>query len=379
MLVSSSAAAVAVPARHAPGRGRCSHASPDLGCPDCRTHWRGPSTWEKRTALEPGSPEWRGRYPGRHFWAKAHVESLSVWACRTKAWHFHRYPPEHPAGQGPEHRAFRCRSWRHAGRCRADKAHEDRQRIAAALGELPLRDLSFFVLTVRPPAREPKRPGALLRLQRLHYRRLWRAWQSLRQFLRRKLGPEPIRYVATVESTRRGWPHLNVVTAHARLAALVRGWQPGAPGGGPEGRSKSWFRRAVVRAGFGFIVWAEPARSADDLAAYIVKLAYGDLKDAPPPAGSGGAPLAGELAKLTQLPLRAARHFRRLRASRGFLPPPKRPPKLAGLEVEIMRMPAEACCARCRAAALREDEAGPPASGPRLCAPPRAPPAAVVA
>lgn len=63
----------------------------------------------------------------------------------------------------------------------------------------------------------------------------------------------------------------------------------------------------------------EAARNADALAGYLAKLAA--EQDTPTPPG------VGEVVKLTQLPVHAPRGFRRLRSSRGFLPPK---PKASG-------------------------------------------------
>jgi hypothetical protein len=71
-------------------------------------------------------------------------------------------------------------------------------------------------------------------------------------------------------------------------------------------------------AGWGTYSTAEAARSGEAVASYIVKL-----------AGEAGA-VAGELAKLSQLPTMAPSRFRRLRSGKGFLPPRRSNPDYTG-------------------------------------------------
>jgi superfamily I DNA/RNA helicase len=74
----------------------------------------------------------------------------------------------------------------------------------------------------------------------------------------------------------------------------------------------------VTESGFGRESTAESARSLDALAGYVTKLA--GLADA----------TAGEVAKITQAPLRAPVRFRRLRSGVRFLPLRKKNPNVTG-------------------------------------------------
>lgn len=232
---------------------------------------------------------------------------------------------------------YRCRSWRHAGTCRNERAALDVDRIRGAITESDPRRFVYMVLTFdqRRRAAEVPRLRAELRAQAdrldaqgkrkeaararvwaeqdelfLVYRGLLNCWAKLRKRLVRRWGR--MRYVAIVEQHRSGWPHFNVLIESPDLAAdcrqtatvtrrgnvlIVQGWQ--------RVRSR-WLRRHAVESGFGPVVYLEPMKSARGLSAYLVKLA---------------GQLVGEVAKGSQVPVQAPRHFRRLRGSRRFLPP----------------------------------------------------------
>jgi hypothetical protein len=195
---------------------------------------------------------------------------------------------------------WRCRSWRHRGACAKHRSREDFERIwYAVAGERP-EDVAFLVLTLN---REDWRD------QWDAYERLRERWRSLAKALRRHWGR--MAYVATVEAHKDGWPHLNVILACPALAAEARrrhAWVV------------AWLKRRAVRCGFGYRLTIEGARDLRTVAGYVVKLAdtVGEL-----PAGLDGvgASVAGEVAKLSQVPVTAPKGFRRLRSSPGFLPP----------------------------------------------------------
>jgi len=150
------------------------------------------------------------------------------------------------------------------------------------------------------------------------YREGGKCWNnSLREAFRRSVGA--VDYLQTWESTRRGWPHLNLILSGDRLREAVeaegveRRRHVGKGNAGarwclfPKGWRR-WLRDAAVRAGFGPVAWAEilAPGSADAMAGYLVKLAQ-ELTGAPAKKGD-------------QTPIQAPRHFRRIRASRGLLP-----------------------------------------------------------
>lgn len=124
-------------------------------------------------------------------------------------------------------------------------------------------------------------------------------------------------YLQTWERTRRGWPHLNLLLRSNELERYVgslphrRVWaQEGDHGRGRMAHATAWRRwiaAAAPECGFGRRVWCEIVDSREALAAYLVKVAT---------EFSRSAFKDGD-----QRPLGAPPHFRRLRASRGILPP----------------------------------------------------------
>lgn len=124
-------------------------------------------------------------------------------------------------------------------------------------------------------------------------------------------------WCAVVEAHRSGWPHVNVLLYQPELAAQLRREAESL-----DGRARVLVRgeiRALVEeSGWGRESTADAARSLDALAGYVSKL-----------AGLGDA-TAGELAKITQAPLRAPVRFRRIRSGRAFLPRRRKNPNVTG-------------------------------------------------
>jgi hypothetical protein len=127
------------------------------------------------------------------------------------------------------------------------------------------------------------------------YKGAVRCWDRLRKRLTRRYGR--IEYIQTWERHQSGWPHANLVIRNAAIAAAV------------DKDADAWnhriLRPAAVGCGFGYKTWAEGIRNRDATAGYLVKLSR-ELVDAD---GKG------------QVPVNAPKNFRRLRASRGLLPP----------------------------------------------------------
>lgn len=148
------------------------------------------------------------------------------------------------------------------------------------------------------------------------YRGIKRCWDRLRKRLIREWGP--IRYVIVAEQHASGFPHVNVLLVNSDLAAACRGdgWRRVRAG---------WLRRAVRACGFGFRTWIEPVRSPEAISVYLSKL-------------------AGEIGKKSQVPLAAPPHFRRIRASRGMLPP--RPQSSGRYTGRLVKQSAEDLAAR---------------------------------
>jgi hypothetical protein len=240
------------------------------------------------------------------------------------------------------------------------------------LANVPREAVTYAVLTLDPSAwtksgwaKIPKKNGKIEKRPRREgakedqaaigasYRALADRWHHLATELKREYGK--FGYVSTVEQHRSGWPHLNVVFVNQELADHVkaennrlREW--GRKSKGRETASRV-FGDLLERSGFGRIAFLEPALSKaengeDRLAAYIAKLA-GDpgaawdgqargllAKADDAPAGLQIESIEGhtvaEISKYSQAPVRAPSHFRRLRSSKGFLPPKHRDEDVTG-------------------------------------------------
>jgi hypothetical protein len=227
-----------------------------------------------------------------------------------------------PKGQ-PEHACRSvalCGSWR-CPSCRRWRASTDYARITEALSTVDPAHVVFVVLTLD---RDGWRTGDAWADAETAYRALSRMSRALLKRWGRMLGkPIGSRWVGTVEAHRSGWPHLNLVLVSAELAAVL-GRQANAADA--TDRQKALLRgellSAALGAGWGPQSTAEVARSPEALAGYLVKLA-GELDEA------WGA-MAGEVTKVTQVPLSAPKGTRRLRSGRKFLPPRRRNPLLTG-------------------------------------------------
>lgn len=151
------------------------------------------------------------------------------------------------------------------------------------------------------------------------YRDAQHRFHVLRQALRREYGT--VEYLQTWERHVRGnvTPHVNVLLRAPDLRrALEKGGvelrhDPRAGHGAgrlcafPRGWRRTWLQPRAQAAGFGLRVWAELVGDAAGMAAYLTKAAH-DLGASRYKAGD-------------QTPIGAPPHFRRLRASRGLLPP----------------------------------------------------------
>lgn len=239
-----------------------------------------------------------------------------VRACDGGDWHLSwwRYSPATGEVLQEGRAPFRCRSWRHKGPCRRWRAAQNFSRTNQALLRCRPKDVVFCVFTVRPGDWSSRFEA---------FRELRDCWRSLRKAITRAFGGN--RYVSTVEVHRSGWPHLNVVMESPLLAQFV--------GKGKGGGAITWLKKHALACGFGYMASAERAQSRRALAGYIVKLA-GEVEHAAHPDATGR--LVGEVVKLSQVPERAPSHFRRLRSSIRFLPPPYKRPDVSG---ELVRAP----------------------------------------
>lgn len=191
-----------------------------------------------------------------------------------------------------------CKSWRCPGPCRRYKASQMFARIKSAVEGHEPAEVAYMVLTVDRKDYFGDTHA---------YVQLYRAWTVLRKRLIRMLGP--FDYVITVERHVDGWPHLNIMlVGEPWRACQGDGWR----------KLRHQIKRHVMESGFGLRIWLEGARSAEALSGYFVKMAR-NLDDHPDDELDS---TIKEAVKESQLPVNAPPHFRRLRSSVRFLPPP---------------------------------------------------------
>lgn len=137
------------------------------------------------------------------------------------------------------------------------------------------------------------------------YRDGLQRWAKLRKRFNHHWGG--FRYIQTWERHKSGYPHVNILIGNPFFySAAVRN---------RRGLRKKWLERNAVQCGFGRRTWLEPLRNEEAMAGYLVKSAR-ELTGAGPK---------------NQIPTNAPKHFRRLRASRGLLPPPHKNPDITGV------------------------------------------------
>lgn len=292
-----------------------------------------------------GAPRTYGADPGP-------LAARYIQACHSQSWHFAHWSKT-DAAEPVKWQPMRCCSWRHEGPCQRFRASLDYARIAQALESHNREHVVYLVLTLDPsawdgagwlgwdgetPERRPDAKGDYNAIAAA-YDALGDRWGIFAKELRRKFGK--FHYVSTVEAHKNGWPHLNAIIVSeelanfAKIAAMkLEGWEKNAKG---RKVAKLVLGNMLERTGFGPIAFLEPAdRKRDDgdqLAGYIAKL-----------AGSAGTPWDGqskgllegqtvssldgqaiaEVVKHSQAPHKAPKNFRRIRSSKGFLPPIER-------------------------------------------------------
>jgi len=250
---------------------------------------------------------------------KRRWEPLYITACRENRWSIATWPKSDPSRV--MFRPFRCRSWRHEGDCRWWKGAQDFVRIKEGLATYD--DWLYLVFTY-----DQKRWAGSYDA----YRAGGTIWNRLHSALRRRFGK--LAYIQTWERHKTGWPHLNVVVHNeAMLAACsepscthVQGKRLCAG----YARLRREISALAVKAGFGFRMWLEPVRQHEAMASYINKLSK---------------ELVGAATK-DQVPDNAPRHFRRIRASRGLLPPVYKNADVSGMLVreptDLLELPRNA-------------------------------------
>lgn len=196
---------------------------------------------------------------------------------------------------------MRCKSWR-CEKCRPYVFRRDFARIMGALESR--RAWLFSVQTVIPERWKGGEASA--------YRNFWRGLQRLRQRLSYMLG-KPVEYVAVIEAHVSGWPHANLLLTWEGLdqvkdlAAYSKGIE-------------RWMKDNAPSCGLGYSVYCEPVADVRKVGSYCAGTAAG-MKGYGPKDGDLRRTAAETLKKARQTPLNAPLGFRRLRASRGLLPP----------------------------------------------------------
>lgn len=251
-------------------------------------------------------------------------------ATGSKDWWIYTWKKDNPALKTRV--PYNCNSWR-CPVCRKHEAHVTYARIMQASEGLDSQGFVFFVLTLDRDGYYSKRPwrdsreafGALSRQSR-RFQDCLRKWM-----LRQGMTPFSNEWVATVEAHRSGWPHMNMIIYAPELAEFLREHQRGCIDAGLSERDAALLSgelsRIATRTGWGVQSTGEGARNLEAAAGYIVKIA--GLADK----------TAGEVAKLTQLPMTAPERFRRLRSGKGFLPPREKSEGVTGTLVRRERQP----------------------------------------
>lgn len=262
--------------------------------------WKPGDRWEDWTPL-------KGRLPLK-----------SVHACELESWTLLTWPAgasvDRETGEivgfelgSPGQRPFLCGSWR-CRRCARWRGAVDFTRSSEAVRS---RSWWLYLVLTFDPSRFASRWEA--------YREAGTQWNnSLREAFRRKVGK--FEYLQTWEAHRSRWPHVNVILTGESLRSWVeelgveRRMHAGYSGRErlcmfPR-RFRQWLKQAAVQAGFGEVAWAEvlTPENPEAMAGYLCKLSR-EL--------TGG--IGGE--KGEQSPIDAPKGFRRIRASRGLLPP----------------------------------------------------------
>jgi hypothetical protein len=223
----------------------------------------------------------------------------SIDACQDKTWSIVTWSKAD--GENPKVFPYVCRSWRHEGECRAACGACDFARIRVALSEHS--HWTYIVLTY--PARDWPDKTTLFRFGVV-------SWSRLRKRIIQKFGN--IKYIQTWEVHKSMYPHVNVVISNEAMhAKALKLYDPERP---------DWLSLMAVPCGFGPQAYCEAIRGHERMAGYLTKL---------------GLELTGAAVK-DQTPVNAPRHFRRIRASRGLLPPRTTNPDITG---QLFKIPAE--------------------------------------
>lgn len=235
--------------------------------------------------------------------------------------------PSFVAGDvGTKSQLFVCKMWRHRGPCRDYVFHRDYTRILSALKS---REAWLYIVVTF----DVKRWNAG---RQAAWKQGWRALQRLRQRLERALGTQKtangyvpinkLEYLCVMEQHASGWPHANLLLTWDGLRQLV-GFE-GEDYGNLEDlarRVERWIKDTAPQVGLGWSIKCSPLQSPEKMANYCSGKSVGNESDAPhDPQVSRIANEVNKQTKEYQVPVQAPPGTRRIRASRGLLPPIRR-------------------------------------------------------
>ncbi len=219
---------------------------------------------------------------------------VSIQACYHQSWSFRLWKRDDITDQ--KHIPYTCRSWRHPGPCQEFKGRQDFTRIKEGLEKYD--GWVYMTLTY---AHRRKNVAAV-------YAKSARQCENLRRAIQRKYARpgEKMKYIALIEQHKDGYPHVNILIQLVDfVAAAKKNYKT----------VQRALRKHVTGTGFGKF-WVEPMRNTEAMAGYFSKL-------------------CGEVSKTNQAPMAAPKNFRRLRASRGLLPPIAKSKEYTGELVQV--------------------------------------------
>lgn len=272
---------------------------------------------------------WRERRRGVQAVTPKHVAHCS--RNGSKSWWVYTWRKGDPTNV--QRAPYCCNSWRHSGDCARHEAAVTFTRIRDACSPLEASGWVFLVLTLDRDGRTTGKPWTDARDA---YRELSTMSRKFLKRLNRECEREGwerpgSRWVAVVEAHRSGMPHVNFMVYAPDLARALANARARKLADGATEREAILLDGALLAhatdCGWGHQSTAEQCKSRDALIGYVTKLTTSDHVHA----------TAGEIAKLTQLPLNAPQRFRRLRAGKGFLAPRNKNAEVTGTLVRRRR------------------------------------------
>lgn len=228
---------------------------------------------------------------------------LYVAKCELDRWLIQTWPRDNP--DNITDIPFRCRSWRHTGECAQWRAKSDYARIVEGMSKH--EHWSHVVLTYHNwDGRE--------------LTQLWRQslsnWAKLRKRLKREY--KDYKYIQTWEVTRKGCPHCHMAIASPHIQGLAERIPQHLDILARKAIGQRNFDTILghhaTDCGFGPKGFIEPIWGQEGFVLYLEKLKRELTMSA----------------SKSQSPLEAPRHFRRMRASVGLIPPPHKDESLTG-------------------------------------------------